>query len=604
MSAPRRSATARRATAASGEGGSGRQLADGEVNKTFPHIEDQLRFVYFGTEGYNLAGVTSYGDPNREGGAHPAGSFGVMPPQGPTAGGDLTDAEILAVVCHERYALNGPDPTDEAVAEEYELWCSEESPMYAALEAGTALADLDTAGITGPDGSTAEIIDIGDAPGRGSPLEPKPVAQRRSARGRHGRHRRTSPRVAGVDAVWHSRRDRRLAAHSSGHRHRRRCHRRDRHRRRRPALPHAGDIVTDVLVVGGGPAGAAAGYWLARQGHDVTVIERKTFPREKTCGDGLTPRAVHQLDEMGLTSGLERFHRYHGLRATGMGRELELEWPSHPVYPSHGYVVRRRDLDAMVADNAVAAGAKLLEGHEAIHPIVDRGFVRGATVARHDGSSVDIRAEFTIVADGANSRFGRALGTSRTREWPYGTAIRTYWPSPRHADPWIESALDVKDRNGNPMPGYGWIFPVGDGTVNVGVGLLSTFRDFKSVNTTHLLDAYARQIAERWEIDPDQPGVPADERADPDGRQRRAEGRADLPRGRRRRRQRQPVQRRGHRLRLRDGPDGCRRHPRSAQRRRRLGAAALPEDARRRVRPVLQGRPAVRQGDRAPGADA
>ena len=269
--------------------------------------------------------------------------------------------------------------------------------------------------------------------------------------------------------------------------------------------PHTGDVVTEVLVVGGGPAGAAAGYWLARQGHDVTVIERKTFPREKTCGDGLTPRAVHQLDEMGLTSGLDRFHRYHGLRATGMGRELELEWPSHPVYPSHGYVVRRRDLDSMVADNAVAAGAKLLEGHEAIHPIVDRGFVRGSTVTRQDGSSVDIRAEFTIVADGANSRFGRALGTSRTREWPYGTAIRTYWPSPRHADPWIESALDVKDRNGNPMPGYGWIFPVGDGTVNIGVGLLSTFRDFKSVNTTHLLDAYARQIADRWEIDPDRP---------------------------------------------------------------------------------------------------
>jgi len=269
------------------------------------------------------------------------------------------------------------------------------------------------------------------------------------------------------------------------------------------------DITTDVLVVGGGPAGAAAGYWLARHGHDVTVIERKTFPREKTCGDGLTPRAVHQLGEMGLADGLERFHRYHGLRATGVGRELELEWPSHPVYPSYGYVVRRRDLDSMVAANAVAAGATLLEGHEAVHPIVDRGFVRGATVNRKvDGEelgSIDIRAEFTIVADGANSRFGRALGTSRAREWPYGTAIRTYWQSPKHADPWIESALDVKDRNDQPMPGYGWIFPVGDGTVNIGVGLLSTFRDFTSVNTTHLLDSYARQIADRWEIDPDRP---------------------------------------------------------------------------------------------------
>ena len=176
--------------------------------------------------------------------------------------------------------------------------------------------------------------------------------------------------------------------------------------------PSVAELNTDVLVVGGGPAGAAAGYWLAERGHDVTVIERKTF-REKTCGDGLTPRAVHQLQEMGLGSQLDEFHRYSGLRAMGAGRALELEWPSHPVYPNYGYVVRRRDLDAMVAANAVASGAKLLEGHEAVHPIVDRGFVRGATVNRKDGSVVDIRAEFTIVADGANSRFGRALGTSR-----------------------------------------------------------------------------------------------------------------------------------------------------------------------------------------------
>jgi menaquinone-9 beta-reductase len=116
-----------------------------------------------------------------------------------------------------------------------------------------------------------------------------------------------------------------------------------------------------------------------------------------------------------------------------------------------------------------------------------------------------VRARYVVVADGANSRFGRSLGTSRNRNYPLGMAIRGYFESPRHDEPWIESHLDIRDKAGNVLPGYGWIFPVGDGTVNIGVGLLSTFRDFKSVNTTHLLDAYAHQVAERWEIDPGHP---------------------------------------------------------------------------------------------------
>jgi geranylgeranyl reductase family protein len=260
----------------------------------------------------------------------------------------------------------------------------------------------------------------------------------------------------------------------------------------------------DVLVVGGGPAGAATGYWLASAGHDVCIVERKTFPREKTCGDGLTPRAVRQLNDMGLAEALTAFHRFDGLRAIAHGRRLDLQWPSHPDFPPYGYVVRRRDLDQLVADTAVKAGATLWQGTDAVAPLVERGFVTGATVRRQPGSGpTPIRARYVVVADGANSRFGRALGTFRTREWPYGTAIRGYWESPRHDDPWIESALDVKDRSGNPLPGYGWIFPVGDGTVNIGVGLLSTFRDFKSVNTTHLLQEYVATAPDYWGLSPD-----------------------------------------------------------------------------------------------------
>lgn len=262
----------------------------------------------------------------------------------------------------------------------------------------------------------------------------------------------------------------------------------------------------DVLVIGGGPAGAATSYWLAHAGHDVCFIEKKTFPRDKTCGDGLTPRAVKSLDDMGLAPELEKYHRYDGLRAVAHGITLELEWPQHPIYPSHGFVVRRRDLDQLVAEHAVAAGAVLHQGTEAVRPLFDSGVLIGAEVKDKDSSETrEIHARYVVIADGSNSRFGRAIGTSRNRNYPQGMAIRTYFESPLHDDPWIESSLDVRDRQGNSLPGYGWIFPVGDGTINVGVGLLSTFRDFRSVNTSHLMEEFAATLPGYWEIDPDNP---------------------------------------------------------------------------------------------------
>ena len=268
-----------------------------------------------------------------------------------------------------------------------------------------------------------------------------------------------------------------------------------------PRAASTGDTV-DVLVVGGGPAGGAAAAWLARRGHAVTVVERRVFPRSKACGDVVTPRAMRQLLDLGLDRQLDDWHRLIGVRLVRGERSAELGWPTDGDVLASAAVARRRDLDLAVLDHAASLGARVLAGHEAIEPVVERGFVRGALVRSPGGSIVAIPARYIVVADGANSSFGRTLGTFRTRAWPFAAAIRSYWTSPRSGDDRLEIGLDLADRAGQALPGYGWVAPAGDGTLNIGVGLLSTARDFKGTNVAHLLDGFVTDIAERWQIDP------------------------------------------------------------------------------------------------------
>ena len=128
---------------AEGAGGAGRVLYQGEVLKTFPHIEDMLNFVYNGSQRFVAAGLKGYGDPNREGGQHAPLSYNgnPMPMQGEKAGGALTEAEILSVVCHERYSISGADPASEKWKPEYDTWCSPDSEIFKALEAGSSTFD-------------------------------------------------------------------------------------------------------------------------------------------------------------------------------------------------------------------------------------------------------------------------------------------------------------------------------------------------------------------------------------------------------------------------------------------------------------------------------
>ena len=157
-----------------------------------------------------------------------------------------------------------------------------------------------------------------------------------------------------------------------------------------------------------------------------------------------------------------------------------------------------------MAERADKAGATVWQSAEAIEPVVVDGLVRGAVVVRKDDrTTTEVRARYLVVADGANSRFGRSLGTSRNRNYPLGMAIRGYYRSPRHDEPWIESWLDIRDKGGSVLPGYGWIFPVGDGRVNVGIGLLSTFNQWKAVNTTQLMESFVEYAPSSWDLRPE-----------------------------------------------------------------------------------------------------
>lgn len=254
-----------------------------------------------------------------------------------------------------------------------------------------------------------------------------------------------------------------------------------------------------ILVVGGGPAGSAAAYWLARDGHDVTLVEKKEYPRDKTCGDALTPRAIRQLQDMEFDFEIAPFHRITGLRSyAGDDLVIELPWPDHSRFPNWGGMIRRSDLDGQVATLAEKQGVRIMEKTSAT-PVIEDGVLTSVALD-HNGQTETVMPEVTVIADGSMNRFGRDLGTARRKDYPLGLAVRGYYSSPRSTDPYLESQLDLRDSSGATIPGYGWVFPLGDGTVNVGVGLLSTFKRWKHVNTTHMMRDYVAIAPDYWEL--------------------------------------------------------------------------------------------------------
>ncbi len=250
----------------------------------------------------------------------------------------------------------------------------------------------------------------------------------------------------------------------------------------------------DMAVIGAGPSGAAAAIRAARRGADTAVFDRAPYGRDKACGDGLTPRAVGALAELGI--GLDGAHLIEGLRMIAGRTERVLPWPDTGRFPSYGAVWPRRRLDAALIDAAGAAGAELVWNTEAV-PFFEDGRAAGV-----EAGGQRWRAGLVVAACGAPGKAARILGATRVKEEPYGVAIRSYVASPRHAERYLEACLTMRDPDGRSVPGYGWLFPAGDGTVNIGVGALSTMKRFKRLNLNSLLDLYYGRVKGPWEAGP------------------------------------------------------------------------------------------------------
>lgn len=266
-----------------------------------------------------------------------------------------------------------------------------------------------------------------------------------------------------------------------------------------------------MLVVGAGPGGSAAAHYLAKEGFDVVVLEKAQFPRDKVCGDGLTPRAVRELDLMGVpTPPEDGWLANKGIRIVGGGHRIEFPWPETTTFPSYGLTFPRTRLDETLARHASKTGAQLCEGVTVTGTVRDErsGRVVGVTVRNtEDGRSGPervLRAPLVVAADGVSSRLALGVGRERKKGRPMGVAVRTYYPTPRRDD-WMEGHLQIW--SGEPgrsklLPGYGWIFPLSDGTVNVGLGTLSGKGRPPRIEPRTLLRGWVESSTGDWGLEP------------------------------------------------------------------------------------------------------
>lgn len=274
-----------------------------------------------------------------------------------------------------------------------------------------------------------------------------------------------------------------------------------------------------MVVVGAGPGGAAAAYYAASAGRDVLLIDMAVFPRDKTCGDGLTPRAVAELRTLGMGAYLDDRPRIDGLELNGWGARQQVRWPDSRFGP-HGSAVARLEFDEAIRRHAEDAGVAMLLGTKAVDVEMSGARV-SAVIVERDSQRWRIALTDLIVADGVRSALGKALGRQWHRDTAYGVAARSYVSSARAEDNWMGSHLELRSPTGELLPGYGWVFPLGSqsaalgdetglgdktglgdetGLVNVGVGALATSKRPAQLALRPIVEHYTNHVRDEWQL--------------------------------------------------------------------------------------------------------
>lgn len=248
----------------------------------------------------------------------------------------------------------------------------------------------------------------------------------------------------------------------------------------------------DVIVVGAGPAGSSTAYFLAKRGRRVLLLDRSSFPRDKSCGDGLTLPALRILDEMGILDRLQDAQRVAGARVFMRGRaSRDFLYPAGKTNPDYGLVVPRYRLDATICNRAVEAGAVLWDRALVKGLVEQEGRFTGVEVIRQNHSH-RLSAPVVVAADGAASRLAVQAGLTKGISSHFGFALRGYYSGIRNLHALLEIYMPLTDPTDRYiLPSYGWVFPTGPESANIGVGL---FERTRGVTVRSLMNRFVAEL--------------------------------------------------------------------------------------------------------------